>query len=403
MKRLHVPSLFQTSWQILSTATILVATIGLLLFHQLDVLLPGYSMAELETAAASSSLNAIVSDPVHAPYKLVVFAISQVSENPLLATRLASGLFGVFTVALFYFGIRRWHSSRVAFLSSALFVTAGWFLFTARLGTPDIMFPFTILLFVTIAYWIAEGGKSKLGYFLAMLALGLSIYVPGIIWLLLLGLLVRRTKDFRILGQTLSWIGVSLLVLGLLLLIAVPITYAIVQQPSAILPLLGVPETLPTLLDYAKNLVFVPLSLLVLAGAETEFWIGRLPLLDIFSSMLFVLGLYYYFKYRSLDRAKLLVGYLIVASALVALDGPITIALLLPATYVIIAGGIAFLLAQWKTVFPLNPVAQTFAIVLLSLAITTSVIYNLRAYFVAWPNSERTKSTYSQQESDLLQ
>lgn len=403
MKRFRIPFLTKKSWHIISSIVILAATIGLLLFNRLDVLLPGYSAAEVATATSSSSFKTIFADPVHAPYKLVVYGIAQISNEPLLATRLASGFFGIFTVALFYFGVRRWHSERVAFLASALFITSGWFLFTARLGTPDIMFPFTVLLFITVGHWLAKSGRSTLGYVLALLALGISVYVPGVIWVLLLGIVIRRGKDLRTIGMALSWTAAILLLLGLVALVITPITYAIMLQPTAIFPLLGIPETVPPLLDIAKNFLFVPLSIAVLAGAETEFWIGRLPLLDIFSTMLLVLGIYYYFKYRSLDRSKLLVGFLFIASALVALEGPITIALLLPAVFVLIAGGVAFLLAQWKTVFPFNPVAQTFAIVLLSVAVATSVVYNLRAYYVAWPNSERTESTYNIQELNLVQ
>jgi hypothetical protein len=68
--------------------------------------------------------------------------------------------------------------------------------------------------------------------------------------------------------------------------------------------------------------------------------------------------------------------------------------LLIPLLYVFVATGIAYLLKEWLKVFPRNPVARNFGIGLLVIAIVTSVVYNVRAYYVAWPHAATTKAVF---------
>src|SRR5690606_12968540 len=118
---------------------------------------------------------------------------------------------------------------------------------------------------------------------------------------------------------------------------------------------------------------------------------------------LFPLGLYYYFKFRSLARAKLLGACFVIAGILLAVEGPVTTALLLPLVYIVVAGGIALLLGQWLTIFPRNPFARSLGIILLTAAVTMSCVYSLRAYFIAWPNNQTVKAEFAHTSENLVQ
>lgn len=395
MKWFRFPISLETSWQWLSTISVVIVIVGLLVFAKLDTLLPGYSVEEIQSMKSSGSLQTIVSNPINAPYKVVQLIIASVSDNAVLASRLAAGFFGLLTIGLFYFGARQWHSARVAFFTTALFATSGWFLYIARLGTPEILQTMSVLLFATAGFWLAATSHGKLAYALALVALALSMYVPGTIWLILVALAIRGIKDVRIIRNQVSHMQLGIIITSALIFVILPIGWAISQNTSLVLPLLGLPHEIPDGLEFAKSLAFVPLSLVALGGPVSDFWIARLPLLDVFTSLLFILGLYYYFKFRSLDRAKLLVGFMGIATVLIALNASITMAYLLPAVYVCVAGGVALLIGQWHTVFPKNPIAQTVGIVLITLAIAVSIMFNLRAYFVAWPNTTKTEATFS--------
>lgn len=405
MKRVSIPFSVSIagSWQFISTAIIVAAGVGLLLFGRLDSMLPGYGATEVASAKASQSLAQIIDNPVNAPYKLTVYSINSVINDPLFATRIAAALFGTATLALFYIGIRHWHAKRVAFLATALFAASAWFLHTARFGSPDILQPLAVLLFATCGYWIASVKRSNLRYIAAMLALSFCIYVPGVLWLLALGLVVRQKKDIRLLTLRLPMMQRALLALATLTLVAVPLMVAIVRNPSVGLELLGFPESWPNPLEFLHNIAMVPASLVAWSDFSPEYWLGHLPLLDIFAAAMLGLGVYYYFKFRALDRAKFIGWFLLVVGALIALGGPVSYAMLLPVAYILAAGGIALLIAQWKTVFPRNPLAHSIAYAFVTVAVVVSAIYNLRAYFVAWPYNSDVKATYQKTEQDLLQ
>lgn len=403
MKLPSVSTVLTTAWRIGSTAIIISFGVALLLFTQLETLLPGYAQVEVETAQSANSITAIVTNPINAPYKLTVYAIANAIGDPLLATRVASALFGAVSMVLFYIIVRRVHSQRIAFLSGIIFSCSAWFLHAARLGTPDIMFVFSVLLLALSGYLIIKNGNKMFYYLLAIVALGLSVYVPGMIWIVIGGLVLRRNKDTRVFIRFMSKWQLSLIFILVVTLVIAPLSWAIIQNPTFALTLFGIPSTVPNFVDFAQNLLSIPLSLFIVSPENPVVWLGNLPLLDIAMSALLVIGVYYYFKYRQLDRAKLLFLFIIWASILIALEGGVVNSILLPAVFVGIAGGIALLITQWFTVFPRNPLAQTVGIVAVTLIIGTSVVYNVRSYFVAWPHWQPTKAVYTQTEASLIQ
>lgn len=402
MKKFGVRFSASKWWQFASTTVIVGAALALLLVSHLETLLPGYSKAEIASAQASSSISTIIDNPVNAPYKLTVFVIDSVINNALLATRLSAALFGVLTLGLFYIGVRHWHAPRTAFLATVLFACSAWFLHTARLGTPDILLPFSILLLAVSSYWIATAEHSKLSYLAAMLAIGLSIYTPGIIWFIILGLILRH-KDIRLFKRRLP-LSYQMLVIALFItLIITPLTYSVLKHPSVITTLLGLPETWPGIVEIIKNFLLVPVNVFIWTSQNAQTHLEYLPYIDGFAVIMFPLGVYYYFKYRSLARAKLIALCLVMASTLIAFDGPVSPAILLPIVYIVVAGGVALLLGQWLTVFPKNPFAKSTGILLLTLAVAMSCVYNLRTYFIAWPNNTAVKAEFAHTSENLIQ
>lgn len=403
MKKLSSKKVLASVWRFVTTVGVMIFIVFVLLFSRLDTLVENYSRAELITAESASSLSTILSNPLNAPYKLVVYGITQLNNNPLLATRITSAIFGFLSLLLFYYLIRRIQRKRTAFLVTILLATSAWFLHIARYGTPDIMLIFTGLLCVVCGSLVMERSEQKFVTVAAICALAISLYVPGTIWLLIAALIVRRDKDIRRILQMLKPYELVLLAVLLLAFVAVPVGMAIVHKPSFVLAMFGIPLHLPTITTYLHNLAMVPLSLFVYSPLNPALSLGHLPLLDIPTSAFFVLGMYYYFKYRTLDRAKMLALLMVGAGFLIALGGDVTNAVLVPSVYVCVAGGVALLLSQWFTVFPKNPLAQTVGVTLLALVIFGSVFYNLRSYFVAWPHWQPTKAVFTQTSADLIE
>lgn len=401
MKKLGEWVSLSKSWQFLSTTVIVGAALSLLLVSHLETLLPGYSQAEI-ASAQSIGTSEIINDPINAPYKVTALVINKVLDDPLLSTRLSAVVFGVLTLGLFYIGVRYWHSARTAFLATVLFACSAWFLHIARFGTAEILLPFSILLLAVSSYWIATAEHTKFSYFAALLAIGLSVYTPGMIWFIALGILLRR-KDIRLLRRRLSTPYQIALYIALLVLVLAPLAYSVLKHPDIIASLLGLPDTWPSIIQIIKNLLTLPIHVFIWSPENPQTSLSTLPLSDGLAGILFPLGIYYYFKFRSLARAKLLGICLIIAALLISLEGPVTSALLLPLVYIVVAGGIALLLGQWLTVFPRNPFAKSIGIILLTVAVAMSCIYNLRAYFIAWPNNSATKAEFAKTSENLVQ
>jgi uncharacterized protein YqhQ len=85
------------------------------------------------------------------------------------------------------------------------------------------------------------------------------------------------------------------------------------------------------------------------------------------------------------------------SALLVALNGPVPLSILIPFAYILIAAGITFMLQQWFTVFPRNPVAKNIGVAIMTLAVVTTTFYHINHYYVAWPNAPQTIKTYNQQ------
>jgi 4-amino-4-deoxy-L-arabinose transferase-like glycosyltransferase len=390
-----------TSWRFLSTVVIVGAGLSLLLVSHLETLLPGYSSAEVATISGIST-SAIIDNPINAPYKITTLVVNKVIDNQLLAARLSAALFGALTIGLFYLGIRHWHATRTAFLATILFACSAWFLHVARLGTADILLPFSLLLLAICSYWIATAEHTKFSYFAALLAIGIAVYTPGMIWFIGLGIILRH-KDVRLIKRRLPTSYQAALYSLLIVLVIAPLAYSAAKHPHIIMSLLGLPEHWPNILEIIKNFVALPVHIFIWQPHNPVWSVGSLPFADAFAGILFPLGLYYYFKFRSLARAKLLGICFIITAILIALDGPVSEALLLPLVYIVVTGGIALLLGQWLTVFPKNPFAKTLGIVLITIAVVMSCVYNLRSYFIAWPNNTETKAEFAKTSENLVQ
>lgn len=76
--------------------------------------------------------------------------------------------------------------------------------------------------------------------------------------------------------------------------------------------------------------------------------------------------------------------------------GAINIAIFLPLIYIVIGGGMSYLLIQWLTVFPKNPIARSVGVGLVSLLALLISVYHLDRYFIAWPLNPASQAAFSE-------
>jgi hypothetical protein len=174
-----------------------------------------------------------------------------------------------------------------------------------------------------------------------------------------------------------------------------PLAWGLYKHPDLLATWLGLPSAMPSLIEVAKNIAAVPYHLVVANNAPAENWLGRAPLLDAFSAVAFAVGGYLLLRKIRLLRAPLWITILLLGVVLVGLNGPVSVGVLLPFMYVLVAAGVGYLLDQWLTVFPRNPIAKSLGISVLSIVIGLVCWFNIQHYFIGWPHARATHEVFS--------
>jgi hypothetical protein len=390
----NVRRFFSNNWQLILLVFIAIIFVLGLLWFKLNSLAPGFSKEEVAYRSTHSNLRLVLDNPLYIPHSALTAILQVLGKHGILAMRSVSALYGFISVFVFYLILRSWHTFRIALLGTILFATSAWFLHVARLAMPDVTYLF-LMVIILLGIWLQKGKWPKITLMGIAIVGTLLLYTPGLFWLILPGFVWQSRRIAREINQLPIWFGIvwgaSIAVLLL------PLIRAFWLEPSLIKPILGLPEQLPNIADIGKNLVNIPYKLFFRGPDQPGFWLGRLPLVDVFSTAMLVIGSYAYWFQLKLDRTKLLLGMPVMGTLLISLGGSVSITILLPFIYIVVAAGISLLLQQWFTVFPRNPLARITGASLVSLAILMACFYNINHYFVAWPHAPETKQAFSLQ------
>jgi hypothetical protein len=383
MKRLHV-----YWWMLLG-----LAVIAGLLLHRLAGLTSGVSATELLAAHQPVGWHGIWHNPLNLPLKLIrllIFALAP--DHGQLLTRLPNVLFGGLSMISFGWLIWLWHGRRTALLTTALFASSAWVLHVSRLASFDVLYLWAMTSLLTIQVLLHRYAGQKRVWYLCLITWGLLLYVPGLVWLVALQVWLQRKHITGAWQDALNWtqraLSVGAAIIGLALLL---IDFS---RSGHFINWLGLPSQWPAVTTLLKQFVGVFVHLFIRGPQYPELWLGRAPLLDVFSLIVCIVGIYFYASHWKSSRSRAIGLFFTMSVILVALGGAVSLSLLVPLLYVAIAAGIAYLLRDWLQIFPINPLARGLGIGLISLAVIVSCLYNLRAYFVAWPYNTITRTTF---------
>lgn len=365
--------------------------LGVLLF-KLGTLTPNLSRPEVAYQSNVDSLKGIVDNPLNGPYKILSYSFSKLGNSSIFSLRTASAVYGLLTILLFYYVVSRWHDKRTAIWGTLLFATSAWFLHYARIAMPGIS---GTLLLAALAYghWLRKTKRSAFVGIVGIILAAWLIYIPGMVWFVIVGGIWQSKKIGEHLKDTkLSIPFVFALGVGLL----APLVIAVTKQPELLNNLAGLPHNLPNPYDYIRHVLNVPFQIFFRGPSNPIIWLGRLPLIDVFTTTMFIIGVYTYWQRIKLDRARILAGTLIVGTLIVGLQGSFSIIALAPILYLVVTAGLSWMSKQWLDVYPRNPLARGIGITLISIVVVLSCLYNLKHYFVAWPQAPATKKVYQQ-------
>ena len=382
-------------WRGISIA-ILVSVIAIItLSLQLSSLVPGQNQFETSTLGELDHFPAPWHRAVNAPYMLLAFLFGKIVANPLYGARVASVVLGLFATALMYYIIRIWFNIRVATIGTLLFITSSWLLHTTHQATPLILLVVGPFLAVAPLAWFSRTKKYRTLAFMALAAgLGVAAYIPFMFWLIIASLAIIVKKEKMLLSdlKKRQFFGA----VALYLLIVSPLYISLAHYPGQILELLGGSKTIPSISTYFTHVIQVFTSIFIHAPLLPELRIGHLPALDIFSTAMFVLGVYYLYQRKTNIKTMSLFSSMLILLLVIPFspNSSMDTVILLPFVYIGIITGIVELINQWFTYFPRNPLARNIGISLLVFSITLTSAYHLESYFVAWPNDPDTKTVY---------
>ena len=378
-------------WQALTSIIALGLGIAGALVWRLSSLLPGYSPREQAAYHASTSLRTIWDNPFDAPYHILVHTFAFITPDNLLATRLASVAWSWVLLVIFGALVYRWFGTRTAIIATAIFGTSAWFLHAARLGVPEACF-LGIIALVACGVWLRER-KAGLAVIIGLLFSAALLYTPGMVWFVVIGLLWQWKHIDHAFKQHLGPVTIG--AAGFLLAIA-PLIWHLYKHPSMIKEWLCLPDTWSQPLHLLHNLIDVPLAIFYRGQSNPELWLGRMPLLSIVGMVGFVLGSYIFFRHFKMARVKLFAGLGILGTLVIALsDGAIPLTVLVPFIYIVVAVGLNFLIERWLIVFPRNPLARGTGVFFFVIIVAMTCIYNVRSYFVAWPQATVTRQMFT--------
>jgi hypothetical protein len=227
---------------------------------------------------------------------------------------------------------------------------------------------------------------------------GLLLYIPGAIWLVALSAvwywrdLVDAWKHHPDWQQRALWLGLFTVSIALLAI-------SLVRTPTLVKTWLGFPDHFASFATIVKNFGEVFQNVFIKGAQKPELWLGDLPVLGVFTVIMFVLGVYFYGRHWQAPRSRLLLSFIILSAVIIALAGPVSLSLVIPLIYLVAIAGIGYLIHSWLKVFPRNPLARGIGITIMALAVGLACVYNLRQYFIAWPHNASTRHEFRIKDS----
>lgn len=355
-------------------------------------LVSGVTPAEREMSSSSMQVRSIIDNPINAPYKSAQYITGKIHRS-IVSQRVVSGLAAGLMILLFYTIASRFFKRYVAVGATLMFATSSALLHIGRSGTADIML-LTIFALAVCGYGARFSPRNSKWLLITSAAIGLSLFVPGMVYFVLAGA-IWQIKSIKKTVHSTNGILIAACVTIILASIA-PIIFSLVNNPTLVRPYFAIPEIWPSPLVMLKTVLSVPAGILAIAPADPLMRLGRLPLLDVFSGGMFILGCYSLLQKRALDRSRLLIGILAITMLWCGVSGNYAYSLvLLPFVFLVVGAGIAWFLSKWQSVFPRNPLASFILYVLLGAGILLSCNFQVQRYFLAWPNAPATRAAYA--------
>ncbi len=360
--------------------------------------------------------NGISNDEIHAVIKSSTISLADINSYAVtnlpfhLLQQLSINLFGVsnFSIKLpslilafmsavgLILLLSRWFKRNIAVLGSIIAITTGQFLFIAQSGTPDILYIFWSVMLLLLGTLIARREQPRMLWkLLFFVVIALSLYTPLSIYAIIaLGLAAVLHPHLRYIIRQLSRVRLLIgFILGVILVI--PLIYGIYQTPSLLLTILGIPNTWP---DLTVNMPILFQQYLGFAAPSSTLLMT--PVFGLGSALLIAFGAYRLIRTRQSTQSYLIITWIICLIPIIVINPLFTSITFLPLV-LLLSTGLGSLLGNWYGLFPRNPYARLAGLIPLVILVGALVLSGLERYAYGYHYSPQTVSNFSQDLSLL--
>jgi hypothetical protein len=376
----------------ISVGTFAAVLFFVLYLWRLGSIVPGLSPHEQAARAASGTFKNIIDDPINAPHKVIQLLLQVLGYHGAFWMRAVSVLFALIFLVSLFFVLRVWFGKYIATAGILLFGSTPWVVLTARNAAPDIMMLSPILLIAAYTLLARTQKMITAVWLLFIVSLAVCVYTPGVIWFLVFALIIGNKRITKTILRPESFTAV--MGFAALILLIAPLGYAFVQNTDLAKELLALPQSMPGIFEALKNTVWSVSSLIYQIHQPTELALGKFAILSIIQVVLSTAGAFSLGKISKLRLAWILVLLAISIIITGINNNLIFLTLGLPSIAVLNASGLKYLYSKWFSVFPINPLARWFAIIIIGLVLIAQLAYGVRYAVFAWPHNVETRKIY---------
>lgn len=394
MKTRTLKQLLLYNFRYLFAYVIIFGFIAYFLGWQLGTIGPGLSAPEISSAARHSSLMELIKLPIYPLQSVLQWASITVLGVTSIAIRLPSVIIAISVAGMLYSLLKKWFGKQTALLSTAILVSADWYLFTARLGTGSIEFSFWIVLSLLCFTKLVERKTNWLILFsIALVGLLFTPLGPYAAVTLAASLLSSRVFRERAHEATVP-IKVMAYVIGIGGLgLAAVVSFKNIDFLKNILNI----TNMPTIAEYINNVIVNTAGVVaVLPNANPVISPTGIFFVRFFELIFILFGVVMLWKTRvnRLNLTVLVLSVVLVLASGLSSGSRGGSAVLVPAA-IYMTAGIRHLMHRWKRTFPKNPYARVVAFIPLGILFISVVALHYYSYFWLWPVQTATHQAFS--------
>lgn len=322
----------------------------------------GITQAEIDTIAKTTEFaqdpeSNLTNFPFHG-LQLLGFKMLGVS---ILSIKLPAMVLSVGSIVAIFFLLRRWFKANITILSMLIMAATGQLIFLAQSATPNILYVvYSALILLFSSLILQKASRPLLWKLLLMATVAISMYTPYFIYInigLLIAATIHPRTRYHLLrkAERKNWLisGAAFLVL------IAPAAYASINDVPFLRNLIGIDQAISA--DITTNLQTLP---------KIYFWLEPnivnnqiAPIFDFTSIFIIILGALALFRQSYTARSYVITAWLALTIPIIIVEPGLAAAMIVP-LFILLTIGIETLLNEWYKLFPKNPYARGFGLVL---------------------------------------